>query len=325
MAKFRVVVTDDRHNNDYRAERQVLSEVDAEVIVANCFTDDEVLEACRDADGMLVNGAPVTAKVVENLQKCKIISRYGVGYDNVDVAACTAKGILVANVTDYCSEEVSDHALALLLACARKVARRDAQVRAGMWNIKSEDPVYRMAGKVFTLLGYGAIARALHRKIAGFNFSRILVYDPYVDKETIESTGAEKVDWETAIREADYISIHIPLNEETRGAVDSKAFSMMKPTAILVNTSRGAVVDEQALIDALISKKINSAGLDVFWKEPLDPAHPLMKIENCVLTDHAGWYSEESIVELKIKTAENVRDVLAGKKPKSIVNRELWR
>lgn len=324
MAGFKVVVTDDRHKT-YEEEKQVLSGIGAEVVVANCFTEDEVLKACRDANGILANMAPVTAKVVENLQNCKVISRYGVGYDNVDVSACTAKGIYVTNVTDYCTEEVSDHALALLMACARKVARRDVQVRAGKWNITSEDPIYRMAGKVFTLLGYGAIARTLHRKIAGFNFSRILVYDPYVDKETIESAGAEKVDWETAIREADYISIHIPLNEKTRGMVDSRAFAMMKPTAIMVNTSRGPVINEQALIDALISKKINSAGLDVHCKEPLDPDNRLMKIENCVLTDHAGWYSEESISELKTKAAENVRDVLTGKKPKYLVNKELWR
>lgn len=324
MAGFKVVVTDDRHKT-YEDEKRVLSGIGAEIAVANCFTEEEVINACRDADGILANMAPVTAKVVENLQKCKVISRYGVGYDNVDISACNAKGIYVTNVTDYCAEEVSDHALALLMACARKVARRDAQVRAGKWNITSEDPVYRMAGKVFTLLGYGTIARTLHRKIAGFNFSRILVYDPFVDKESVESTGAEKVDWETAIKEADYISVHIPLNEKTRGMVDSRAFAMMKPTAILINTSRGPVVDEQALIDALVSKKINSAGLDVHCKEPLDHDNPLMKIENCVLTDHAGWYSEDSISELKTKAAVNVRDVLTGKKPKYLVNKELWR
>ncbi|NSW89067.1 MAG: C-terminal binding protein [Firmicutes bacterium] len=320
MARFKVVMTDDRHKT-YEEEKQILSSIDAEVIISNCSTVEEVINACRDADGIMVNLAPITAEVVDKLEKCKVIARYGVGYDNVDVSACTAKGIYVTNVTDYCAEEVSDHALALLMACVRKVARRDAQVRAGKWNIGSADPIYRMAGKIFTFLGYGMIARTLHRKIKGFNFSRILVYDPYVDAEVIKAAGAEKVDWETAIKEADYISIHMPLNDKTRGIINSETFAMMKPTAIIVNTSRGAVIEEQALINALVSGQINSAGLDVHNKEPLDADNPLMKLENCVLTDHVGWYSEDSMSELKRKVAENVRDVLLGKKPKYPVNK----
>lgn len=320
MARFKVVMTDDRHKT-YEEEKQILSSIDAEVIISNCSTVEEVINACRDADGIMVNLAPITAEVVDKLEKCKVIARYGVGYDNVDVSACTAKGIYVTNVTDYCAEEVSDHALALLMACVRKVARRDAQVRAGKWNIGSADPIYRMAGKTFTFLGYGMIARTLHRKIKGFNFSRILVYDPYVDAEVIKAASAEKVDWETAIKEADYISIHMPLNDKTRGIINSETFAMMKPTAIIVNTSRGAVIEEQALINALVSGQINSAGLDVHNKEPLDADNPLMKLENCVLTDHVGWYSEDSMSELKRKVAENVRDVLLGKKPKYPVNK----
>ena len=185
------------------------------------------------------------------------------GYDNVDVDACTKKGIYVTNVTDYCIEEVSDHALALLMACARKVARRDAQVRAGMWNIGKTDPIYRIAGRTFTFLGFGAIARCLHRKIKGFNFERILIYDPFLSEEEIQSYGAEKVDWEIALKNADYISIHMPLNDTTRGMINEEAFAMMKPTAIIINTSRGPIIDEKNLIKALTMGQINSAGLDV--------------------------------------------------------------
>jgi D-3-phosphoglycerate dehydrogenase len=319
MAKFKVVMTDDRHKT-YEEEKAVLESIGAEVVIANLNTVEEVIEECKDADGIMCNLSPMPAEVIEKLEKCKVISRYGVGYDNVDMAACTKKGIYLANVPDYCAEEVSDQALALMMACARKVARRDAQVRAGQWNVGKADPIYRIAGKTFTFLGFGMIARTLFRKIQGFNF-RVLVYDPFLDAETVKSMGAEKVEWEQALREGDFISIHMPLNDKTRGLINEKAFDLMKPTAILINTSRGPVIDEKSLIDALQNKKINSAGLDVHTKEPMDKDNLLMKIENCVLTDHVGWYSEEAMSELKRKVAENVRDVLMGGKPKYPVNK----
>lgn len=320
MAKYKVVVTDDRYN-EYEEEKKVLETIGAELVIENCFTPEEVVKVCKDADAVLCNLAPMPAEVIEKLNKCKIIARYGVGYDNVDVKACTQKGIWVANVTDYCAEEVSDHALALIMACARKVARRDRQVRNGEWNIGSKDPIYRIAGKTFAFLGFGMIGRCLYRKIKGLNFSKVLVYDPFLDEKTIQDLGAEKADWETALKEADFISIHMPLNDKTRGIIDSKAFDLMKPTAIIVNTSRGPIIDEQSLIDALNNGKINSAGLDVHAKEPLDKNNPLMNIENCVLTDHVGWYSEDSMKELKAKAAENVKAVLTSGKPNYPVNK----
>jgi len=164
------------------------------------------------------------------------------------------------------------------------------------------------------------IARCLYKKIKGLNFSDILVYDPYVDEKTISSEGAKKVDWETALKSADYISVHMPLNDKTKGIINEKAFSIMKRTAILINTSRGPIIDENALIKALKEGQINSAGLDVHTKEPLRPDSPFMDIENCVLTDHTGWYSEESIKELKRKAAENIRNVLKGGEPFYPVN-----
>jgi D-3-phosphoglycerate dehydrogenase len=320
MPRFKVVMTDDRHKT-YEEEKLVLEKIGAEVIIANCSTVQEVIETCRDADGIMANLAPMPAEVIQQLEKCKVISRYGVGYDNVDVAACTRKGIYLANVPDYCAEEVSDQALALMMACARKVARRDAQVRAGLWNIGKADPIHRIAGKTFTFLGFGTIGRCLFRKIRGFNFSRILVYDPFLDAETIASMGAEKAEWEEAIKAADFISVHMPLNDKTRGIINTATFAMMKSTAIIVNTSRGPVIDEKALIEALRTGRINSAGLDVHAKEPLDKDSPFFSIPNCVLSDHVGWYSEEAMSELKRKVAENVRDVLLSGKPKYPVNR----
>lgn len=319
MSNFKVVMTDDRHKT-YDEEKKVLMSIGADLIIANCTTVQEVINNCKDADGIMVNLAPMPSEVINQLERCKVIARYGVGYDNVDVAACTKKGIYLTNVPDYCTEEVSDQALALLMACSRKVARRDAQVRAGQWNIGKADPIYRIAGKTFTFLGFGMIGRCLYRKIKGFGFSKILIFDPYVDAETIRSLGAEKVDWENAIKNADYISVHMPLNEKTRGIINASAFRMMKPTAIIVNTSRGPIIDEKALIDALTKGQINSAGLDVHSKEPLDKESPFLKIENCVLSDHVGWYSEEAMSELKRKVAENIKDVLLSGKPKYPVN-----
>ena len=320
MAKFKIVMTDDRHK-DYDVEKKVLADLDAEVIISDCRTEDEVIKACKDADGIMCNLAPMPARVIESLEKCKVISRYGVGYDNVDVTACTQKGIWLANVTDYCAEDVSDHALALIMSCARKTARRDAQVRKGMWNIGAADPIYRLAGKTFAFLGFGMIGRCLYRKIKGFNFSQILVYDPFLSEEQVASFGAKKASWEEALSQADYISIHMPLNDKTRGIINTGAFDMMKKTAIIVNTSRGPIIDEKSLIAALKEGKINSAGLDVHTKEPLDKDSELFSIENCVLTDHVGWYSEESVVELKTKVAQNVKDVLNGGKPAYPVNK----
>jgi len=320
MTKFKVVMINDCHKA-YEEEKEVLRSIGTDLIIADCSTVQDVINICRDADGIMVNLAPMPSEVINQLERCKVISRYGVGYDNVDVTSCTKKGIYLANVPDYCAEEVSDQALALLLACARKVVRCDKQVRDGQWNIENTDPIYRIAGKTFAFLGFGTIGRCLYRKIKGFNFSRILIYDPYIDAETIRSIGAEKVELKEALGSGDFISIHMPLNNETRCIINASSFAMMKQTAIIINTSRGAIIDEKALIDALINGQINSAGLDVHIKEPLDKDNPLMKIKNCILTNHIGWYSEESMRELKRKVAENIKAVLLSGKPKYPINK----
>ena len=314
MSRFRVVISDLIYENQ-DIERNVLRAVDADVIECQCITPEDVIKACRNADGIIVSLAPFPAQVIQKLTRCKVISRYGIGYDNIDIHACTQKGIHVANVPDYCQEEVSDHALALLMSCSRRILQRDRLIHQGGWRNTILEPIYRMAGKTFAFLGFGMIARCLHRKIQGLNFGRILVYDPYLDEKFIRSLGAEKVDYVTALQEADYISIHMPLNDQTRGMIDEQAFGLMKKTAVVINTSRGAIIDEQALVQALQAGKIFGAGLDVFEKEPLSMDNPLLTLNNCILTDHMSWFSEESILDLKRKAAENVRNVLNGEKP----------
>ncbi|MFA5044160.1 MAG: C-terminal binding protein [Kiritimatiellia bacterium] len=318
--KYTVIIADDRYPH-YREETAVLGAIDADIVTIKSQAATDLIKACKSADGIIVNLAPIDAGVIAGLTNCRIISRYGVGYDNVDVPAATAKRIWVANVPDYCGEDVSDQAMALLMSCVRKVALRDRQVRAGVWNIQSAGQEWRIQGKTLVFFGFGQIARILHRKLSGFQLQRVLVYDPFIDEAAIRALGAEKADWDTALREGDFFSIHMPLNAKTRGLFDEAAFRKMKPTAIIVNTSRGPIVDERALYRALSERWINSAGLDVFEKEPVDPANPLLTLDNITVSGHTGWYTEESQTELKRKAAENVRDALIQGKPKYPVNK----
>lgn len=316
--QYTVVILDNRYDS-YNDEKAVLDEI-AEVVHSPSEDPAEIRAVCADADGICLNLAPMSADIIEGLQACRVISRYGVGFDNVDVPAATAKKIWVANVPGYCAEDVSDQALALWLSCVRKVAQRDRQVRAGVWDVGSTSPEYRIHGKVFVLCGYGAIARILHRKISGLGLARILVYDPYVEEAVIREAGAEKVSWEEALRDGDYFSIHMPLNDETRGLFNEGTFRAMKKTAMVVNTSRGPIVDEEALHTALSEGWIDSAGIDVFAQEPINRDNPLLKDETITISGHVGWYTEESLTELKTKTADNVRATLLNGRPNAAVN-----
>ena len=318
-ARFTVAVTDDRYGA-YAEEKAVLGEVGAELVVNDFKGEDEAIAGLAAADGVLVNLFPMSARLIASLGRCRVLSRYGVGYDNVDVAAATAKGIWVARVPDYSIEDVSDQALALLLACVRGVAYKDRGVRAGRWNMHKEVPTRRIAGRTLGLVGYGAIARCLHRKTSGLGLARVLAYDPYVDAAALKQAGAEPATLERLLGEADFISVHVPLTPETRGMIGAPRLGLMKPTTILVNTSRGPVLDERAVAAALAGRRIAAAGLDVFETEPLPADSPLRALENVVLSDHAGWYSEESVPELKTKAARNVAAVLSGGRPVYPVN-----
>jgi len=321
-SRFKVVVTDQGYAS-YEPERSELAAVGADLVLARCRTEADVGEVCKDADGVITRLAPVGPSAIEAMDKCRVISRYGVGVDNVNVEAATAKGIVVANVRDYCNEDVSDHALALLMACVRKTSLRDRQVRAGMWDIGAKDPVYRVAGKTLGLVGYGGIARTLHRKVSGLALREVLVFDPYVPAEEIANAGARSVELDELIEKSDFISIHAPLTDQTRHLIGPEQFKAMKTTAILVNTSRGPLVDPDALYDALASGQINSAGIDVYEPEPPAADCRLFQLDNVVLTDHTGWYSEESQLALQTSAARSVALVLAGRKPLFCVNPEV--
>jgi len=318
VAQFTVVVTDLGYAN-YDPEREQVEAIDGDLVTVDCDSEEALLDPTRDADGLLVRMAPVTRAVIENLQRCRVIARYGVGVDNVDIAAATEKGIRVCNVPDYCLEDVSDHALALLMTCARKTAGHDRRVRKGEWDIGASDPIFRTKGKTLGFLGFGNIARTLARKVHGLQLN-LIAYDPFISEEVAKQRSVRLVDLDTLLAESDYISVHAPLNDQTRHTLDEAAFRKMKPTAILVNTSRGGLIDQKALAKALKEGWINAAGIDVYETEPPKKTDPLLKLDNVVLTDHAAWYSEESQVELQTKAAAEVCRVLTGQEPLSCVN-----
>ena len=315
----KVVILDTLYSG-YEEERSALRDLDTEVVTTKGENASALRELVADADGLLVNLNPVDAELVRGMTKCRIISRYGVGYDNVDVNAATDAGIWVSNVPDYATEDVSDHAVALLMACVRKIPLRDAGIRAGEWNLKERQRSRRTAGKTMGVLGLGNIGTATAVKLSGFGFARILACDPYIKEEAFAAAGAERVDFDTLLGESDFITIHTPLNDETRHLIGSRAFSLMKKSAILINTARGGVIDTVALVEALRSGEIEYAGLDVHEQEPLPEDSPLFALDNVVLSDHCAWYTEESLVELKTKAAQNVADVLSGNRPRSPVN-----
>lgn len=316
---YKIVVTDDRFG-DYADENSVLESIDSKAEIHNFADETEAIDVLGDADGVLVNLFPLTAAIIKQMKKCKVITRYGVGVDNVDLDAATEYGIQVTNVPDYCYEEVSDQALALLLGIIRKITYKDRNIRQGKWHLHNDKPCYKIKGNVLGIIGYGSIGRTFHRKAAGLGFSRVLVYDPYVPEKYAAPFGAEKVDLEYLLKGSDYISVHAALNNETRGLIDKKAIQSMKQGVMVVNTARGPIFNRQDLIDGLNSGKIGGAGLDVFETEPLPKNSDFFSLDNVILSDHAGFYSVDSIIELKTKAARNIVEILTGKQPTYPVN-----
>ncbi len=319
--KFVVAVTDSIFPS-LEPEQRLLAPLGVELRPGQCRSEEEIIELTQGVDAVLNCYAKMTARVIEKLNRCKVIARYGIGVDNVDLVAATRAGILVTNVPDYCVDEVSDHALALMLALARQIVAADRAVRAGAWDVVAHAEIRRLRGQTLGLLGFGKIAVALSSKARALGL-RVLAHDPYVDAGLIAHQGVEAVDLDRLLAEADAVSIHVPLSSETRSLIGERELARMKPTAFLINTSRGGIVDEQALAKALKAGRIGGAALDVLSVErpPLD--HPLRKLPNVILTPHLAFYSRESVIELQTKAAEEVARALKGEPPRSPVNREV--
>ena len=303
-------------------ERAALEPLGVELRPQQCRSEEEIIALAEEADAVLNCYAKMTARVIERLKRCRIIARYGIGVDNVDLAAAGKAKILVTNVPDYCVDEVSDHALALLLALARRIVAADVAVKAGAWDVVSHAGVHRLRGQTVGLLGFGKIAKALASKVRPLGM-RVLVYDPYLEPATIAQHGAEAANLENLLDQSDAISVHVPLSPETRNLIGERELARMKPTAFVINTSRGGIVDEQALAVALKEGRLGGAALDVLSIEPPPLDHPLRQAPNIILTPHLAFYSRESVIELQTKAAEEVARALRGEAPRSPVNPEV--
>lgn len=318
---FKVVITEHRFP-DVESERQILSEVGAELVVGNAWTEQEIINLAHDADAVMNARSKVTARVIDSLKRCKVIVRYGIGTDTIDIPAATRRGIYVANVPDYCIEEVSNHALALLMALARRVLEGERLVRSGQWRIEPLKPMARIEGQTLGIIGFGRIGRALARKAGPVGF-RIVAFDPFVSKEEGEKCGATMVPMDELLRASDFISLHAPLSNETRGMLGHSEFAKMKPGVSIINVSRGELIDEEALVDAIKRGIVSRAALDVMRNEPPKPEDPLLELPQVIITPHMAWYSDEAIAELQRKAAEEVVRVLKGGLPRHLVNPEV--
>jgi D-3-phosphoglycerate dehydrogenase / 2-oxoglutarate reductase len=319
-----VVITDYDYG-DVDIERAIIEDAGLRLVAADCKTEDDVIEAARDADAIIVQYATVGTRAIGSLTRCKVIARYGTGVDIVDVDAATQRGILVTNVpNDWCQNEVADHAMALLLAAARKICGYDRATRAGVWRWQSGEPIHRMQGRTLGLLSFGAIAQAIAVRAHAFGM-RVIAHDPYMAPDDVTAHGATPVSFGELIEHSDYLVIQAPLTKETRHLIGEAELRRMKPTLILINTARGPIVDDAALHLALKEGWIAGAGLDDIEEEPAkqrnwQPRNPLFSLDNVIITPHAAYYSEEAIRTVRDFAAHEVVRVLTGKPPLSPVN-----
>ena len=315
--KALAVITDDRFG-DSGIERSLLEGAGVELRVAKCRSSADVALAGREADALLVNAAPADAAAIEALERCRVIARYGVGLDNIDVEAAARRGIVVANVPGYCDFEAAEHALGLLLSCARAIPLRDRSVRGGKWNVPA--PGRRVWGSTLGVLGFGGIGKAFVRAALSLGFREILVWSPHISAERIDSAIgaaaralgaiARPAAFDEVFAASDWVAIFVRLKPETRSLVGERELGLMKRDATLINVSRGAIVDEEALVEALEAGRLGGAGLDVFTAEPLPQGSRLRGAAGVVMTDHSAYASRESIAELRRRTAENALAVL---------------
>lgn len=306
-------------------EKQLLAPLGVDLSESRGTNEEEIVAASEGAQVILCGGAPkINAEVIRRLSELKAIVRYGIGVDTVDLAECTKRGIYVANVPDYCIEEVATHALALILLWTRKIPIAQATTRAGLWDVAPVKPLQSAQDLVLGILGFGRIARSLCRMARGIGF-QVCANDPYVDQSRILKKRAQPVSLNALLRCSDFISLHLPLSSKTRHIINAERLKKMKPTAYLVNTARGELIDETALALALKKGWIAGAALDVVEKEPPSQDHPLGSLENCIITPHCAWYTERSQKALRHKACAEVIRVLRGGVPKNLVNKAALR
>jgi D-3-phosphoglycerate dehydrogenase len=318
--KTKVVLTDYVWES-LDVERKTLEGL-AELVPLQTKKPEEFVAQAADCDALLNTYAgPITAEVMAHMPKCRIIARYGIGVDTIDLDAATRTGIIVTNNPTYCLDEVAEHTMALVLTCARKVALYDRLVRGARWEVPPGKPMFRVAGRTLGLVGFGNIARRVAIRAHAFGM-RVLFADPFVAEGHVEATG-NKVALNELLADSDFVSVHPPLTPQTRKMINDETLSRMKPTAFLINCSRGPVVDTDALVRALDAKTIAGCALDTIDPEPLPDPHPLRGRDNVIITPHVAWYSEQALVGLQAGAPNEVRRVLTGEWPVNVVNREV--
>jgi D-3-phosphoglycerate dehydrogenase len=321
-SRFNVLITDYVWPN-VDVEREVLGRIDAQLVVSDSPDEQRLADLAVDCDAILTCFAKVTDKVIRSAPKLKVVARYGVGVDNIAVDTATELGIPVTYVPDYCIEEVADHAMALLLTLARSVVNLNAEVRSGGWDAGVGRPAHRLRGSLVGIVGFGRIGRAVAERARSFGFE-IVVHDPYLNEDSFPAGQAPKfVSFDELLATADFVSVHTPLTTDTRHLVGEPELERMKPSAFLINTCRGPVIDEYALARALDDGKLAGAGIDVLEGEPPPADHPIRSAKNVVITPHTAFYSEESLEELQRRTAQCAADVLRGKIPENVYNSDV--
>lgn len=318
MSKILVAIADTVFP-DWKPAERVLSDLDVELRRAENPEQDSILAVARNAEALFVTYAQITADVIAGLENCKVIGRFGVGTDNIDIEAATDAGIVVTYAPLYCLDEVSDHAMTTLLALARKIPFSNSMVHSGRWEMPAVVPIRRLKGRTLGLVGIGNIAQAVVGKAQAFGIKTIAA-DPYAPDEVFAKFNTEKVELDELYARSDYISVHAPLTPETENMFSTEAFGKMKSDALLINTSRGPLVDIDALAKALEAGEIGGAALDVMPQEPPAADNPLFGRDDVILTPHTGFYSEDALLDLQTTVATDVAAVLGGKRPKFPVN-----
>ena len=306
-------------HKEVNVEREVLEEYGANVVAAE-FPDSPAAEAAyADCDALMVTIQPISSDMMDRMPNCRIICRIGTGLDAIDIPAATARGIWVTSVPDYSIDEVSSHAMALTLALARHLFPHRNLSNTGTWRYQTERPIARIVGQTMGVVGIGRIGAASVRKALGLGF-KVIAFDPYVPESRFTELGAIKVDFDTLLARSDFITLHVPLTPETRHLIDAAALAKMKPTAYLINTARGEVVDIDALVEAVRAETIAGAGIDVLPIEPPPPDFPILHEERIIVTPHIAWASTESGIDVRQRGAEDVVKVLKGGRPKYPAN-----
>ncbi len=316
---MKVLIVQPIHNGGIN----LLKSAGFEVLCASSPDPEIVAREIKGIDGVIVRTAPFTGEIIEQADSLKVISRHGVGVDNIDIESASRKGIFVLNTPGVNDVSVAEHTIAIMLALSKRIKDIDNAVRTGNFNIREEYSIIDMDGKVLGIIGFGRIGSLVAKKCKNAFNMKILVYDPYIDRERVKEVDGELVDLETLLKESDFISIHAPLNNETKGLIGERELRMMKPSSFIINMARGPIWDERAVAKALSEGWIRGAGTDVFVEEPPGRDNPLLGLSNTVLSPHMAALTKECVIRMAVESAQGVIDVLTGKKPKNIVNYSL--